>query len=67
MARYDGSPDAFAAFRDAHPDVNLDRWPDDPPVPSAEDDRDDDGTGREPADGFDRRRLALCSVQGLLQ
>ena len=35
MARYDGSPDAFPGYRDAHPDLNLDRWPD-PPVPADE-------------------------------
>ena len=40
MARYDGSPDAFAGFRDANRDLNLDRWPDEPPAGS-EEDRDD--------------------------
>ena len=35
MTRYDGSPDAFPGYRDAHPDLNLDRWPD-PPVPADE-------------------------------
>jgi len=54
MARYDGSPDAFARFRDDHPDVNLDRWPDAPPAPSAEgtNAEEPDEAGPEPLDGY---------------